>query len=72
MKENDIIYVSGYADELGIEDYGFVRVATYGIIVQTPIKYAKKVLVKLDIVDGDGDVTVRVFKNKIQMIKGEN
>lgn len=32
----------------------------------------KKVLVKLDIVDGDGDVTVRVFKNKIQMIKGEN
>lgn len=59
------IRVSGYADELGIADYGSVRIACDGIVAETPRKYAKKVLVTLDDIAGDGNVTVLMFKRKV-------
>lgn len=68
MKEGDIVRIDGYADELGIEDYGRVRVITHGVIEATPQKYSKKVLVTLDCIDGEGGVTVRVFKNKLRKL----
>lgn len=68
MKEGDIVRIDGYADELGIEDYGRVRVITHGVIEVTPLKYSKKVLVTLDCIDGEGGVTVRVFKNKLRKL----
>lgn len=68
MQEGDIVRIDGYADELGIEDYGCVRVITDGVIEATPKKYSKKVLVTLDCIDGEGGVTVRVFRNKLRKL----
>lgn len=65
MKTGDKIKVDGYADELGIEDYGCVRVVSDGIVVVTPSKYSKKVLVTLDSIDGEGNATVLCFRNKL-------
>ncbi len=65
MKAGDKIKVDGYADELGIEDYGCVRVVSDGIVVVTPSKYSKKVLVTLDSIDGEGNATVLCFRNKL-------
>ncbi len=65
MQAGDKIKVDGYADELGIKDYGCVRVVTDGVVVNTPKKYSKKVLVTLDSIDGEGNVTVLCFRNKL-------
>lgn len=65
MKAGDRIKVDGYADELGIKDYGCVRVVTEGTLVETPKKYSKKVLVTLDSIDGEGNTTVLCFRNKL-------
>jgi hypothetical protein len=68
MQAGDKVKVDGYADELGIKDYGTVRVVSYGIIADTPRKYSKKVLVTLDSIDGEGNVTVLCFRNKITLL----
>lgn len=65
MKENDRVFVSGSADDLWIDGYGSVSVASTGILMETPAKKAKKVLVQLNYIDGDANVTVRVRKDKI-------
>lgn len=69
MKRGDKIRVDGFADELGIDDYGGVYVSTEGILVETPRKYAKKVLVTLDNIDGEGNVTVLVFKRYVKPLE---
>lgn len=66
MKSGDRIKVEGYANELGIKDYGDVYVSTEGTLVETPRKYAKKVLVTLDSIDGEGGVTALVFTRYIK------
>ena len=65
MKAGDKIKVDGYADELGIKDYGCVRVVSDGIVIETPKKYSKKVLVTLDSIDGEGNATVLCFRRKL-------
>lgn len=65
LTEGERIKVSGYADELGIADYDSVRIACDGTVAETPRKYAKKVLVTLDDIAGDGNVTVLMFKRKV-------
>lgn len=68
MQVGDKVKVDGYADELGIKDYGAVRVVLHGTIADTPRKYSKKVLVTLDSIDGEGNVTVLCFRNKITIL----
>lgn len=65
MKAGDKIKVDGYADELGIKDYGCVRVVSDGVVIETPRKYSKKVLVTLDSIDGEGNATVLCFRRKL-------
>ena len=65
MKAGDKIKVDGYADDLGIKDYGCVRVVSDGIVIETPKKYSKKVLVTLDSIDGEGNATVLCFRRKL-------
>ena len=48
MKENDKVFVSGATDELWIKDYGCISISSNGILLETPKKSAKKVLVMLD------------------------
>lgn len=69
MKENDKVWVNGDSVVLGIKDYN-VRVDTLGTIIETPRKYAKKVLVSLDEIDGDHNVACLVYKSKIDLFKG--
>ena len=64
----DIIYVSGDSKQLWIEDYN-VNVDTTGIVAETPSKNAKKVLVILDTIDGDGKVLCYARKSKIFLLK---
>lgn len=68
MQAGDRIKVDGYADELGIEDYGCVKVVSNGIVAMTPKKYSKKVLVTLENIDGDGNATVLCFRNKLMKL----
>ena len=73
MSSRGIVLLSGGLDSLvslglGIKDYGTVRVVSYGIIADTPRKYSKKVLVTLDSIDGEGNVTVLCFRNKITLL----
>lgn len=69
MKSGDKIRVDGFADELGINGYGGVYISTNGVIAVTPRKYAKKVLVTLDSIDGEGGATVLVFKRYIKPLE---
>jgi hypothetical protein len=65
MKQGDRVYIEGDSSELWIEDYN-VRVSTYGILMETPKKNAKKVLVTLDWIDGESNVCCRVRRSKIK------
>lgn len=67
MKQGDRVYISGDSAELWIEDYN-VRVSTNAIVVETPKKNAKKVLVTLDWIDGEPNVCCRVRRSKVQPI----
>lgn len=69
MKSGDKIRVEGYADKLGIDSYGDIYVSTEGTLVETPRKYAKKVLVTLDSIDGEGGATVLVFKKYVKPLE---
>ena len=65
MKQGDRVYISGDSTELWIEDYN-IRVSTNATLMETPKKYAKKVLVILDWLDGESNVCCRVRKSKIK------
>ncbi len=69
MKENDKVFVSGATDELWIKDYGCISISSNGILLETPKKSAKKVLVMLDYIDGERNVTVLVRKSKLMIRK---
>lgn len=70
MKAGDRVFISGDTSDLWIEGYN-VRVSTLATVEKTPAKYDKKVLVKLDSIDGDNNVLAYVRKSKI-LQKGEN
>ena len=54
-------HISAYSDELWLEDY-HVRVSCDATVLETPDTRAKKVLVKLDEIDGDHNVICRINK----------
>lgn len=64
MKKGDRVFVSGYSDELWIEDY-HVSVSTEAIVEETPDAQAKKVLLTLDAIDGENNVCCMVRKSKV-------
>lgn len=63
--EGDRVLISGDSAALGIEDYN-VRVDSYGTVVVTPTIGAAKVLVCIDSVDGDRNVSALVNAAKIK------
>ena len=65
LVEGDRVKISGYADELWIEDYGTVRVVSEATVAVTPSKYAKKVLINIDSIDGENNVCAAVRRSKI-------
>ena len=65
MEQGDRVYISGDSAELWIKDYN-VRVSTNATVVDTPNKNAKKVLVTLDLIDGECNVCCRVRRSKIK------
>lgn len=67
MKQGDRVCVSGSAVELWIEDYN-VRVSTGATVEEAPKKYAKKVLLTLDEIDGELNVCCTVRRSKIKPI----
>lgn len=64
MKQGDRVRISGDASELWIADYN-VRVSTGATVEETPERYAKKVLLTLDNVDGEANVSCYVRRSKI-------
>lgn len=67
FKVGDRIEVSGYSDELWIEGY-HVSVSTEGTVEETPSKNAKKILVTLDSIDGEGNVCVYIRRSKVRLV----
>lgn len=65
LQVGDRVEISGYTDELWIEDY-HVRVSSGATVEETPGRYDKKVLVTIDEIDGDRNVCIRVRRSKIQ------
>ena len=67
MKQGDRVWVSGDSVELWIGDYN-VRVSTGATVEETPSRNAKKVLLTLDTIDGEGNVCCFVRKSKVEPI----
>lgn len=67
MKKGDRVLVSGDSCDLWIEDYN-VSVSTGATVKETPSKYAKKVLLVLDSIDGEDNVCCLVRKSKIKVL----
>ena len=66
MREGDRVYVSGGSDELWIYGYD-CNVSTGATVERTPGKYAKKILLILDSIDGEGNVCAYVRKSKVKL-----
>lgn len=54
-------YIDADSSKLWLEDYN-VRVCSIATLLETPDSKAKKVLVKLDEIDGDHNVVCRINK----------
>ena len=65
IKEGMTVWLSGDSADLGIADYN-VRVGSAAKVVQTPNKSDKKVLVIIDSIDGDSNVTAYVKRNALK------
>lgn len=66
MKQGDRVHINGDTSELWIADYN-VRVSTGATVEETPEKYAKKVLLTLDSIDGETNVSCYVRRSKIRL-----
>lgn len=60
-------YLSGDSAEMWLKDYN-CRVSSPVTVLETPAKCARKVLVCIDSIDGEGNVTAYVRRNKLQQI----
>ena len=69
FKEGERVFVSGDSDSLYIQDY-HVRVATNATVLKDVSNKAKKALLSLDRIDGDGDVTAMVMLSGVSKIDG--
>lgn len=65
IKEGMTVWLSGDSADLGIADYN-VRVGSAAKVVRTPNKSDKKVLVTIDTIDGDRDVTTYVKRSTLK------
>lgn len=54
-------HIDAYSDELWLKDY-HVRVCCTATLLETPDTKAKKVLVRLDKIDGDHNVVCKINK----------
>lgn len=63
IREGDRVRLSGDSKDLWISDYN-VRVNTQATVVQTPAKHAKKLLVIIDEIDGDHNVTTLIRRSR--------
>lgn len=64
LSEGDRFYVEGDSKDLWITDYN-VRVSTGGTLFDTMQGRKKKVLVRLDTIDGDEKVVTYIRKDKL-------
>ncbi len=62
--EGTRIAISGDSKDLWIENYN-VRIVSEGTILSTPSSHAKKVLVCIDSIDGENNVTAFVRRSRI-------
>ena len=62
---NDRVVVSGDSADLWIKDYN-IRVSTYGTVLEKTEAKDKKILVRLDSIDGENDVVCYVRKSHIR------
>jgi len=63
LKKGDRVRLSDDAATLWLADYN-VRVSSYATVLVTPAPYLHKVLVCIDSVDGEQNVTARVRKTR--------
>lgn len=67
IKQGSRVMVCGDSAELWIRDYN-VRVLSEATVEETPSKNAKKVLLTIDRIDGDSNVSCYVRRSKIRSI----
>ena len=67
LKTGDRVKISGDTAELWITDYN-VRVDSEATIMETPRPSSKKVLVTIDAIDHDSNVTTYVRKSKLRRV----
>lgn len=65
--KGDRFHVSGDSADLWLTDYN-VRVDTEGTILEDRIKGQKKILVTLDYIDNEGNVTITIRASRLQKI----
>ena len=65
IKEGMTVWLSGDSAAIGIADYN-VRVGSAAKVVRTPNKSDKKVLVVIDSIDGDSNVTTYVKRSALR------
>lgn len=65
LKEGMTVWLSGDSADLGIADYN-VRVGSAAKVARTPNKSDKKVLVTIDSIDGDSNVTTFVKRSALK------
>ena len=65
IKQGMTVWLAGDSAELGIADYN-VRVGSAAKVVETPNKSDKKVLVTIDSIDGDSNVTAYVKRSALK------
>ena len=61
------VSLSGDSAELWIQDYN-VRVSSYATVEIAPAPRDKKVMVSIDSIDGDCNVTAKVHRNRLSPI----
>ena len=69
VDKGERVRLSGDAAELWIADYN-VRVDSYATVMETPAPRAKKVLVTIDSIDGDSNVTTYVRRSRVIPLPG--
>ena len=64
LQKGSKVRLSGDSADLWIADYN-VRVDSLATVEEEPRKYAKKVLVTIDTIDGEGNVLAFVRRNRV-------
>ena len=68
LQKGSKVWLSGDSANLWIKDYN-VRVDSLATVEEEPRKYAKKVLVTIDTIDGDGNVLAFVRRSRVTPVE---